>query len=82
MQTASAIWQVEQAAMFTDVTETDDLIRYGRNSSLVPPHFPDLGREGKRTGFPASRGLPAAFAPLGSILPALLCSTLQMFQEA
>ena len=58
--------------MFINVIETDDLIRYGSDCSPVPPRFPHLGREGKRTGFPASRGLRAASSLLGSILHTLV----------
>lgn len=81
MQTASAIWQVNWAAMFINITETDDLIHYGNNCSPVPLRFPDLSREGKCRSFPASCGLRAAFSLLGSILHTLLCSAGQMLQE-
>lgn len=81
MQTASATWQVKQAAMFINVTETDDLIHYGSNCSPVPLRFPDLGCKGKRTGFSASRGVRAAFSLLGSVLRTLFYSAVQMFQE-
>lgn len=67
--------------MFIDVTETDDPIRYGTSCSPVPLHFPNLTREGKCEGFPAPRGLRAAFSLLGSILLSLSCNTVQMFRE-
>lgn len=81
MQTASATWQVKQAAMFINVIETDDLIHYGSNCSPLPLRFPDLNCKGKRTGFSAFRGVRAAFSLLGSILHTLLYSAVQMFQE-
>lgn len=81
MQTASATWQVKQAAMFINVIQTDDLIHYGSNCSPVPLRFPDLDCKGKCAGFSASRGVRAAFSLLGSVLHTLLYSAVQMFQE-